>query len=67
MNRDGSQPDPNSQQQCNMMNSLNNGYRSECVQKYGERRLIAVDPDTNETIVRSFPFPSCCQCFITQD
>lgn len=59
--------DTSGKQQCNLMSSLNNGYRSECVQKYGERRLIAVDAYTNETIVRNFPFPSCCQCFIIQD
>lgn len=51
--------------QCTMMQSLPNGYKSECVQKYGERRLMALNEYKNKSIiVERFPFPSCCKCII---
>ncbi|XP_013779330.2 protein spaetzle 5-like isoform X1 [Limulus polyphemus] len=40
------------------------GYRSQCRQRYAYKRLLAVHPKKKTTFLDSFPFPSCCTCFV---
>ncbi|XP_022242117.1 protein spaetzle 5-like isoform X2 [Limulus polyphemus] len=40
------------------------GYSSQCKQKYAYKNLLAIHPKKKSTFLDSFPFPSCCSCFI---
>ncbi|XP_076327656.1 protein spaetzle-like [Tachypleus tridentatus] len=40
------------------------GYSSYCKQKYAYKNLLAIHPKKKSTVLDTFPFPSCCSCFV---
>lgn len=42
--------------------SLSSDKEAKCVQKYINRKLIAIEPETGGDYMDEFPIPACCVC-----
>lgn len=52
---------------CSNLCILPNGYRSQCEQKYVQKRLVTLDAVGDNIYTDTFWFPSCCVCTISSN
>ncbi|XP_075556638.1 protein spaetzle-like [Dermacentor variabilis] len=47
-----------------MYSGLPAGYSSTCKQKFAYRKLLTVHPTEQKAYAETFPFPTCCSCYV---